>query len=74
MSHGSVAVIAVKQAEPYLEVLAAVSLGVCSAVLVFCKLQCGRQRANHVWVLVLMFSFVLCAYGLGLLLELVSEG
>jgi len=75
VSRGVVAVIAVLvQAEPCLEVAVAAVLGVCSALLAFRKLECGPTREKNVWLLVLLFSFVMCAYGLGLLLELVAEG
>jgi hypothetical protein len=73
MSCGAVAPNAtLAQAEPYLEVVVLVLLGLRSALLVFCKLQGGRGRGNGLWLLVLFFSFVLCAYGLGLLLELAA--
>jgi ABC-type multidrug transport system permease subunit len=60
------------QAEPYLEVVVVVLLGVCSALLAFCKLL--RRRGNNLWLAVLILSFVMCAYGLGLLSELAAEG
>jgi hypothetical protein len=62
------------QAGPCLEVGVAAVLGVGSALLAFRKLQCVRGRGKNLWLLVLVFSFVMCAYGLGLLLELAAEG
>lgn len=61
--------------DAYVEVVAAIVLGVSSAILAFWKLAGGGQgRRRKVWGLVLIFSFVLCAYGFGLLLELAAEG
>ena len=62
------------QAGPCVEVGMAVVLGVGSALLAFRKLQCARGRGKNLWLLVLLLSFVMCAYGWGLLLELAADG
>ncbi len=73
MSNGVVAVnAALLQAGSCLEVGVPVVLGVGSALLAFRKLQCVRVRGQNLWLLVLVLSFVMCAYGLGLLLELAA--
>jgi hypothetical protein len=60
--------------ETYLEVVVALLLGLSSARCAFRNLQFGRQRGRNIWLLLLAFSFVMCAYGLGLLLEVAAEG
>jgi hypothetical protein len=61
--------------EPFIEVGGAILLGVSSAVWAFGRLGSKVQgRGRSLCLLVLMFSFVLCAYGFGLLLELAAEG
>lgn len=61
--------------EPYLEDAVSILLGVASAFIAFWKLQCcGEGRGRNKWLVLLIFSFVMCAYGFGLLLELAAEG
>ncbi|MFZ1008951.1 MAG: hypothetical protein WAN65_19075 [Candidatus Sulfotelmatobacter sp.] len=60
--------------EPFMEVGGMILLGVSSAFWAFRRLGSKvRGRGRNVCLLVLMFSFVLCAYGFGLLLELAAE-
>ncbi len=60
--------------EPFIEVGGMILLGVSSAFWAFRRLGSKVQgRGRNVCLLVLMFSFVLCAYGFGLLLELAAE-
>jgi hypothetical protein len=60
--------------EPFMEVGGMILLGVSSALWAFRRLGSKVQgRGRNVCLLVLMFSFVLCAYGFGLLLELAAE-
>ena len=61
--------------EPFMEVGGTILLGVSSALWAFGRLGSRVQgRGRSLCLLVLMFSFVLCAYGFGLLLELAAEG
>lgn len=61
--------------EPLMEVGGTILLGVSSAFWAFGRLgNQVRGRGRGLCLLVLMFSFVLCAYGFGLLLELAAEG
>jgi hypothetical protein len=61
--------------EPLMEVGGTILLGISSAFWAFGRLGSEVQgRGRSLCLIVLMFSFVLCAYGFGLLLELAAEG
>jgi hypothetical protein len=61
--------------EPLMEVGGTILMGVSSAFWAFGRLGSRMQgRGRNVCLVVLMFSFVLCAYGFGLLLELAAAG
>jgi hypothetical protein len=61
--------------EPLMEVGGTILMGVSSAFWAFGRLGSKMQgRGQNVCLVVLMFSFVLCAYGFGLLLELAAAG
>jgi hypothetical protein len=61
--------------EPFIEVGGTILLGISSALWSFRRLGSQVQgRGRSLCLLVLMFSFVLCAYGFGLLLELAAAG
>jgi hypothetical protein len=60
---------------PFMEVGGTILLGISSAFWAFGRLGSKVQGRGHsLCLLVLMFSFVLCAYGFGLLLELAAAG
>jgi hypothetical protein len=61
--------------ESYFEVAGAILVGVSSAFWSFRRLQgTVGDRGRNVCLIVLVFSFVMCAYGFGLLLELAAGG
>lgn len=61
------------EVELYVEDATAILVGVSSSFFAFWRLQYGvKRRGRNILLLVLAFSFVICVYGFGLLLELAA--
>lgn len=60
------------EGEAYWEVAGTIVTGVFGAIIAFRKLKRRGRLGRNIWLAILFFSFVLCAYGFGFLLELAA--